>query len=91
MGSTSSKTIGTETIDKQTETVGGFHIVEVINNKSEKDEDYFVGLKIIIFTIIFTQIFLLNRSTALLLRMAWSVWSWGPYSSMWFGGAAGGD
>ena len=45
MGSTLSKTIGTETIDKQTETVGGFHIVEVINKKSEKDEDYFCGVE----------------------------------------------
>ena len=43
MSSTSSKTIGKETIDKQTETVGGFHIVEVNNNNLGKDEDYFCG------------------------------------------------
>ena len=32
MGSNSSKEIGKEVIDQQSETVGGFHVIEVINN-----------------------------------------------------------
>ena len=41
MGSTSSKTIGKEEIENETETVGGFHIVEVNNHNSGENLDYF--------------------------------------------------
>ena len=44
------KEIGKEVIDQQQETVGGFHVIEVI--KGGKDEYCFKGLKIITFSIL---------------------------------------
>ena len=46
MGSTLSKEIGKEAIDQQQETVGGFHVIEVINNNlGERMKIVLRGLK----------------------------------------------
>ena len=43
MGSTSSKSIGRAEIENETETNGGFHIVEVNNHNPGDNLDYFCG------------------------------------------------
>ena len=50
MGSSSTKEIGKELVDQQQETVGGFHVIEVM--KGGKEEYCFKGFKIITFIIL---------------------------------------
>ena len=48
MGSSQTKEVGKELVEQQQETVGGFHVIEVMQG----DERYFKGFKIISFIIV---------------------------------------
>ena len=48
MGSSQTKEVGKELVEQQQETVGGFHVIEVMQG----DERYFMGFKIISFIIV---------------------------------------
>ena len=54
MGSSQTKEVGKELVEQQQETVGGFHVIEVMQG----DEHYFKGFKIISFSILLIIVFI---------------------------------